>query len=154
MACCHLEPLANGRLEFADLDRRASSSAPPARPRIRWRTVHPQKAIYNRIVRQFTAARPSRSGLSTNSDAPVRLRPRAPRPRWSWPLLQAWVEWLKLPLGEYDVAQLAYQIEREDAALLGGRQDQYAAPFGGFNFMEFYADNRVIGNPLRIKEAI
>lgn len=151
-AYCHLEPLPGDQVEFSDLDRgthfaAASASAYPLQDDF---ILH--KAVYNRIVRQFNNGQPLAVRVSTNSDAPVGSGLGASS-TLVVAMIQAWVEWLKLPLGEYDVAQLAFQIEREDASLLGGRQDQYAAAFGGFNFMEFYADNRAIVNPLRIKDS-
>jgi len=64
-------------------------------------------------------------------------------------LVGAMAQWLGIPLTSYELAETTYKIERLDVRLSGGRQDQYAATFGGFNFIEFFADHTVV-NPLRI----
>lgn len=109
-----------------------------------------QKGVYNRIVKTFTKKGlsfelttkmdvPSGSGLGTSSTLVVSI-------------LGAFIEWLKLDLSEYEIARLAFSIEREDLKMAGGKQDQYAAVFGGINFLKFGANNDVQVQPLTINK--
>ncbi len=113
-------------------------------------TLDLHKAVYNHMVQHFNGGRPIPLELSTFCDAPAGSG-LGSSPTLVVVMIRVFAEVLNLPLDDYTIAHLAYKIERVDCGLQGGRQDQYSATFGGFNFMEFYADERAVINPLRIR---
>src|ERR1700722_19465576 len=107
------------------------------------------RAVFNRITRDFLRGRIHALNVSSAVDAPAGSG-LGGSSALVVALIEAYRVAFQLPLGRYDVARLAYEIERIDLGLAGGRQDHYAAAFGGVNFIEFLANDRVIVNPLRI----
>jgi D-glycero-alpha-D-manno-heptose-7-phosphate kinase len=149
-AYANIEPLPDNSIIMQTLDRKEEQ-------RFEWAAELPingkldlLKGVYNHIQKKYGVPltgfklstfvdAPAGSGLGTSSTLVVAI-------------IGVFAEMLRLPLGEYDIAQLAYEIERKDLQMAGGKQDQYAATFGGVNYMEFFEDDKVIVNPLRIKQ--
>ncbi len=148
-----LAPAHDGRLRFAAVDRGEREDVALAASLDAAGPLCLHRGVYNRVVRDFRNGEPLAIELSTHSDAPAGSGLGASS-TLVVAMVKAFVELLALPLGEYDIARLAYEIERNDLQLAGGRQDQYAAAFGGVNFMEFHAGERVVVNPLRVKNWI
>lgn len=145
-----LQPRGDGIVRFHAADRgsvfeaRAAEQFPLEEPLV----LH--KATYNHIVKNHAGGKPLGLELTTYSDAPAGSGLGASS-TLCVTMVQAFTEWLQLPLGLHDIARTAFQVERVELAMHGGRQDQFAAAFGGFNFMEFFARERAVINPLRLK---
>ena len=111
------------------------------------------KGVYNRIVKDYNNNKPLSFIMSTSNDAPVGSG-LGTSSTMIVAILEAYNRWLGLGLTDYAKAQLAYDIERNDLQLSGGKQDQYSAVFGGFNLMEFKTDDSTVVNSLRIERNI
>ena len=147
-AFAFLTPNPDGRLIFDAKDLATSEifAAPAEVDRARL-ILH--RGVYQRIIREFNGGNHIPLTVTTSVDAPMGSG-LGSSSALVVALVDAFRAFLNLPLGQYDVAQLAFSIERVDIGLSGGRQDQYAAAFGGANFIEFLDDKRVIVNPLRV----
>ena len=143
-------PLEEDRVVFRALDLGETMTAEPSAELSQPGKLELHQGVYRRIVQDWNHGVPLRLEMRTYSDVPPGSG-LGSSSTMIVAMIKAYVEWLRLPLDEYAIAQLAYRVERIDLGLAGGKQDQYAAAFGGFNFMEFGPGERTVVNPLRIK---
>ncbi|MGV6871552.1 GHMP family kinase ATP-binding protein [Pseudochelatococcus sp. B33] len=145
-------PHGGSRIVFEADDMGVSESFSPDEP-LEGTKLPLHRGVYERMIREFNGGVRVPLTIKTTVDAPAGSGLGS-----SSALVVALVDGMRAilgaPLGDYDVAHIAFEIERIDLGLSGGRQDQYAAAFGGVNFIEFLANDRVIVNPLRVRHDI
>lgn len=152
-AYCFIAASPDDRIHFIASDLNVAEALPRSAAGLAGARLAMHAGVYRRMTRDFAAGdlpaltvtsyvdAPPGSGLGSSSALVVAM-------------VEAFRTLLGLPLGQYDVAHLAFEIERIDLGLAGGKQDQYAAAFGGANFIEFLAGDRVIVNPLRVPRGV
>ena len=151
-AFASIQPRGDGLLVFdaCDLGQEEIHKAAPDVPDSKL-LLH--RGVYERMVRDYNGGQPLSLTVTTVVDAPMGSG-LGSSSALVVALIEAYCAYLDVPLGRYEVAHLAFQIERVDLGLAGGQQDQFAAAFGGINFIEFLSAGRVVVNPLRFHQAV
>jgi D-glycero-alpha-D-manno-heptose-7-phosphate kinase len=144
-ATADLRPRADGDYHVESLDLMARAAFAPHEL-----TFNGHLDLVKAVLRELASSRPGRgldltlatdappgSGLGSSSALVVAMLAAvgaATGRRWS----------------PAELARTAYQVERVDLKIEGGMQDQYAAAFGGLNFIEFHGEDRVDVQPLHV----
>lgn len=151
-AFAFIAPNLDGKIRFRarDIDVEETHGLAATLPASR---LHLHRGAYEAFVREHNGGEPLAIDVTTTVDSPQGSG-LGSSSALMVALVEAYAKLLDVPLGPYDVAHLACRIERIDLILSGGKQDQFAAAFGGINFIEFHARDRVIVNPLRIRDSI
>lgn len=146
-AYASLRPIPEDELQVTSLDFGVTRTYPLGGPLELGDELDLIKGVVNHF--QSLGPLPSGCGVYLHSDAPPGSGLGSSSTMVTT-LVGVFAEWLRQPLTPYEIAERTFRIERHELRLAGGRQDQYAATFGGFNFIEFHADHTVV-NPLRLR---
>jgi D-glycero-alpha-D-manno-heptose-7-phosphate kinase len=152
-AYAFIEPSRDWKIRFIAADLGIEESFPLDMEAVDKARLVLHAGVYRRMIAEFGGGRPLAITVRTSVDAPAGSG-LGSSSALVVALVEAFRALLDLPLGLYEVAHLAFEIERIDLSLAGGKQDHYAAAFGGINFIEFMAGDRVIVNPLRLSRSV
>jgi D-glycero-alpha-D-manno-heptose-7-phosphate kinase len=151
-AYAFIEPSVDWKIRFVAADLGIEECFPLDLEAIATARLQLHAGVYRRMVTEFAGGRPLAVTVRTTVDAPAGSG-LGSSSALVVALVEAFRTLLDVPLGLYEVAHLAFEIERIDLKLAGGKQDHYAAAFGGINFIEFMSGDRVIVNPLRVSRS-
>ena len=138
-----VDPRADGQVSLVAADRDMSWTGAAALPLNADPNLRLLEGVYVRCMREFAGGQaipltltsyadcPPGSGLGSSSGLVVAM-------------VEAMRRFLGVELTPDALARLAFEIEREDLGLAGGRQDQWTAAFGGLNLMHFKTDGQVV----------
>jgi D-glycero-alpha-D-manno-heptose-7-phosphate kinase len=148
-----IEPCPDWKIRFIATDLQVEEVFPLDMNVLSSARLRLHAAVYRRMISEFADGRPLPITVRTSVDSPAGSG-LGSSSALVVALVEAFRSLLDVPLGPYEVAHLSFEIERIDLGLAGGKQDHYAASFGGINFLEFMAGDRVIVNPLRLSRPL
>ena len=150
---CTIEINNSNRINFISLDKNITNSYKLCKSINIRKSLELHVEVYNEINRLFninpkngfnlytSSSIPPGSGLGSSSTLVVAM-------------IEAYRRWYNLKITNYDIARIAYKIERINLNFKGGMQDQYAAAFGGLNHIKFYKNGKVKVNKINVNKNI
>jgi D-glycero-alpha-D-manno-heptose-7-phosphate kinase len=146
---CTIEENDSGKIIFNSTDLNILSEAPfnkkltPNKDFRIYNTIHnyffnkynPHREINGYSLNTYSDV-PKGSGLGGSSTLIVSI-------------INCYAAFFNVHFDNYELAEIAFYIERDVLKIIGGSQDQYAAAFGGFNYIEFNKDQIVV-NQLKL----
>ena len=69
-------------------------------------------------------------------------------------ILKTLSSYLQRPISKYDLAERSFHIARHLLGKPVGKQDEYAAAFGGLNFISFHPDGSTLVEPIDLNPAV
>ena len=141
----------DGKIVFTSYDT-GTSEAHDADNILKSRQMPLYTAAYNKILSISDKEKPIPIHIESISDSPVGSG-LGTSSTLTVTLVKALSDLFEVNLNRYEIAELAYQIEREDCGFTGGLQDHYAASFGGFNQFIFHKNRSVSVRPIQIERS-
>lgn len=137
----------SNQVKFSSIDLGIDESMETENPKL---SLH--RATYEKMMSLFNDGKKINLNLTTYSEVPAGSGVGASS-SMVVSMVHCISKFLNVFLTSHEVAEIAFEIERIDCGLSGGKQDQYSAAFGGFNHIFFKKNNQVNVSPMQLSES-